>query len=145
DVLGRVVVQAADDGPRAFRRQLLAGEIAVERAFAFGQAGGHQVGKRRTGIAAVGKRGAAAEEKNAAAATVHEIVNQLLLRRREVVRLHAADDQPLKLEEVLRLAGESVFGELFEAGGKLPQELVLRGAHHRGQLDAFIVVEGAPD
>jgi hypothetical protein len=75
-----IVIQPADGCSRALRRQFLAGEIAVKRALVFRQLGGHQVGQRRMRPAALGKREAPAQEQHAAAAAVHEIADQVLLR-----------------------------------------------------------------
>ena len=96
-------------------------------------------------VAAIGKRRAASHEQQAAAAAIHEIADQLLLRGCEIVRLHAADDQPLELEQILGLGREALFQILlFRTGRELPVQLVLRGAHHRPQLDIRVVVERSP-
>src|SRR5580693_4919154 len=95
-------------------------------------AGGRQLGRdqilqRRAGIPAVGERGAAAREQQTAAAAIHEIANQLLLRGREVIGLHAADDEALESKKLVGFGGEAIF-ELVLVLGALHVELILRGA-----------------
>ena len=58
--------------------------------------------------AAIGQREAPAQEQDAAAAPVDEFADQLLLRRREVVRFHAADDQPVEGEQLFGLGREAL-------------------------------------
>ena len=57
--------------------------------------------------ASVGQREAPAEQQQSAAAPVDKLLDQFLLRRREVARLHRADDQPLVAEKIFGAARES--------------------------------------
>ena len=59
-----------------------------------GQHDRQQIGQVRRVPAAVGQREAAAQEQQAAAAPIHKLADQLLLRRGEVARFHGADDEP---------------------------------------------------
>src|ERR1035438_7492925 len=77
-----------------------------------------QLGQRRMRVAALGQREATAQKQNAAAAAVGEFADQVLLRLREVVGFHAADDQAVEGEQIFGLGGEA-FLELLRIGEAL--------------------------
>ncbi len=62
----------------------------------FGKLHRQQIGERRLVIAAIGERSPAAQEQQSAAAPIDELLDQLLLRRGEVIRFHAAQDDALE-------------------------------------------------
>src|SRR5580658_4201867 len=102
---------------------------------------GYQIFHRRSRIAAIGERCASASEQQTAAAPVHKIADQLLLRRRKVVRLNAADDEALEAEKLFGLDGKAIRQFLFVLGA-LYVEFILRGSQNASDFDIRKIVQG---
>ena len=126
------------------RSQLLARKIAVKGALVLRNLDRQQLGQRRMRVAALGEREPPAQKQNAAAAAVGEFADQVLLRLREVVGLHAPDDQPVEGEQLFGL-GREPFRQLMLIGKTLPVYPVLRGAQHGGKLQTAVVFRGPAD
>ena len=101
----------------------------MKRSFLIRQSHGKQVGEARCRPAAVAKRGAAAEKQQAAAAAIHKLLDQFLLRRREVARFHRADDDRLVGEQILGARRETV-GQFLRIVDPLAINFIFAGAQH---------------
>ena len=112
-----VLIQPRKDallpGTRQLRRRLL---HLMERAPVGRQPHRHQIGHGRVLITAVGKAGPPAHKQHPASAAVHKIVDELLLRRREVTGLHIVDHEALEFEQVFGFCREAVLQLLMILG-----------------------------
>ena len=143
DVPFGIFFQARNQAVFSRRRQFRRGRISMKSIGPVGQPDRQQIGKRRLGIPAVGERSPSAQEQQPAPAPVHELLDQFLLRRRKVGRFHAAQNDPLKAEELLYFGGEP-FLQFVLIRDSLPVQLVLRGSQHRHHLDILVVLHRAP-
>ncbi len=66
--------------------------IAMKRVLVIRQAHRQQVGKRSFLVATVGQRRPAAQEQQTAAAPIDELLDQILLRGSEIIRLDACPE-----------------------------------------------------
>ena len=114
-VRGGVVHQAGNDAIDAGGRELGGGMggavprigLAMKRARLGGQRRRQQVGKLGRVPAAIRQRELTAEQQQAAAAAIDELVDQFLLGGSEIAGFHRPDDQSLVREKILRRAKES--------------------------------------
>ena len=74
------------------------------------------------------------------AATIREIANRCLLRRREIGRFLAADDQSVVGEKVFRLVRETIF-QFFRIVDALAIRLIFSRANHADNFNRRIVIE----
>src|SRR5258708_18935717 len=81
--------------------------MAVECVLMIRKLHRQQIRERSLVIAAVAKRGPAAEKQQSPAPTIHELLDQLLLSGSEVIHFDAANNQPLESEQIFHLRGES--------------------------------------
>ena len=90
------------------------------------------------------ERRAAAEKQQSAAAAVDKCADQILLRRREIARLHRADDQRLIAEKIFGARGKAV-GEFLRILDALAIDFVFGGAQHGNDLRRPVVLLRAAD
>src|SRR6185295_16863964 len=82
--------------------------LSMKRARLRWQHGGEKIREIRRVPAAIGQCELTAEQQQAAAASIHEIANQCLLRGSEIAGLHRSDNQSLVCEKILRAGREAV-------------------------------------
>ena len=79
--------------------------IAMKGVLAIRKVHGKQIAQEDF-PAAIGQSAAAAQPQQSTAPPIHELLEEFLLRRREVVRLDPADDDALIFEELIDRAGK---------------------------------------
>src|SRR6202007_1580194 len=103
-----------------------------------------QIRHRGYAPASIRQRVTPTQQQKPAATPVDEILDQLLLCRREGVLLHPTADGTLIGKEVLDLVRESP-REFLRIGDSLAINLVFARAHHGRDLHDAIVIFGAPN
>ena len=150
---GGVVDQAGDDAVHAGGREFgggVGGAVASDRPRdeKCRPAVGSMVGSRSVSArgvpAAIGERELAAEQQQAAAAAIDELVDQFLLAGSEIAGFDRADDQSLIGEKILGAGGKAV-GQFFGIGDSLAVDLVFAGADDGDDLHHAVVLFGLAD
>ena len=118
--------------------------IAVKRSFALGSTTGSRSARLEPAQPPSPSDERPPSNSKPAAAAIHELLNQLLLRRGEIVGFHRADDERLIGEQILR-AGRETFGQLLRILDALAIDFVFGGPQHRDELHDAVVLFRAPD